>query len=163
MTARRCRRLLAALLSLSVLVLGGCASASTAVLPVSELLRTFDSYDELCASLGYDMVRIGGGGFEPVSYSSIEGVLGQIEYTGEDSDLILRQEPGDEGDITGVGQVSYAISDVNGVDLHVGFFKDIQAAWFVSGDYSYALTATGMDLETFKDMANQLAHAVTDT
>lgn len=161
MIARKCRRLAAAAL-LCTFLLTGCASPAVVTLPVSEFLRTFDSYDELCSSIGYDMVRIGGGGFEPAAYSSIEGVIGQIEYVNGDSDLILRMEPGDEGDITGVGQVQYALSDVNGVDLHVGFFKDIQAAWFVSGGYSYALTATGMELETFKEMADQLAHAVTD-
>lgn len=135
---------------------------ATRSLPVSEFLQTFDSYDELCSSIGYDMVRIGGGGFEPTAYTSIDGVLGQIEYVNDGADLILRMEPGDEGDITGVGQVTYAVSDVNGIDLHVGFFKDIDAAWFVSGGYSYSLTATGMELEQFDAMANQLAHAVTD-
>ena len=161
MTAQRCKTFLAGCWVL-LLMMSGCASASTANLPVSPALQTFETYDELCASVGYQMVRIGGGGFEPVAYSSVDGVLGQIEYVRGESSLILREEPGDEGDITGVGQVSYAVSDVNGVDLHIGFFKDIQAAWFVSSDISYALTATGMELDTFSAMANQLAHAVTD-
>ncbi|MBD5559848.1 MAG: hypothetical protein HDQ87_05755 [Clostridia bacterium] len=161
MTARRCSLILSALLCLCA-VLNACSSAAPANLPVSASLQSYDSYDELCAAIGYDMVRIGGGGFEPVAYSSIDGIVGQIEYRNEGAELTLRTEPGDEGDITGVGQVTYSISDVNGVDLHVGFFKDIQAAWFVSGDFSYSLTATGMETEVFNGMADQLAHAVTD-
>lgn len=160
MTGRKCRRLLTVLLFLGVLTLGGC-SASPLKLPVSASVQVFDSYEELCASIGYDMVRIDGGGYDPVAYTSIDGVIGQIEYVNGDADLILRTEPGDEGDITGVGQVTYGVSDVNGVDLHVGFFKDIQAAWFETGGYSYGLTATGMDSEAFKQMAEQLAHAIT--
>lgn len=161
MTATRCRRLLLAVLLAGLLAVSGCTTVDTAKLPVSPIVETFDTYEELCDAIGYDMLRIGGG-FEPVAYSSIDGVLGQIEYVHGDIDLILREEPGDEGDITGVGQVSYAVSDVNGVDLHIGFFKDIQAAWLMSGDHSYSLTATGMDLDAFSDMAEQLAHAVTD-
>lgn len=140
----------------------GCSSPDTPVSSVvSASLHSYDSYDELCAALGFEMVRIGGGGFEPYAYNSIDDLIGQIEYRSGEAVLLLRMAKKQEGDITGVGQVTYSTSDHGGCELNVGAFKNVQAAWITAGDYTYALSATDMTVDDFQDIANQLADAVT--
>ena len=160
MIARRCRKACYAVLTALCCLLTACSGSVT--LPTSPLLVSYDTFEELCSSVGYDMVRFDGA-YTPVAYNSIEGVMGQITYKVGSAEMQLRMEPGEEGDITGVGQVSYQTTDVNGVDVHIGSFRDIQAAWFIYNDFSYSLTATDMSPEIFEGTATMLAEALTTT
>lgn len=158
MTVQNFKKVTVASLAAFCILLAACSG--TVTLPTSPLLLSFDSFEELCASVGYQMVRFDGA-YTPIAYNSIEGVMGQITYRVGNSQLQLRMEPGAEGDITGVGQVAYQTNDINGLDVHIGSFHDIQAAWFIYDDFSYSLTATNMNAEIFAGTVTLLAQALT--
>lgn len=160
MTARSFRKTLPAFFAALCLLLSACSTSIA--LPTSQFLLSFDTFEELCASIGYQMVRFDGA-YIPSAYNSIEGTMGQITYKVGEAEMQLRMEPGEAGDITGVGQVTYKTTDVNGVDLHVGSFQNIDAAWFVHDNFSYALTATNMNMDIFESTATMLAEALTST
>lgn len=158
---RRAQRAAALFLAVALCaVLGGCSSSSSSRATPSSTLRSFDSLEELSDALGFEMVKLDGGGFQPYQYASIDGSIGQIEYRRGDAVLLLRMSDGDERDITGVGQVEYATTNHGGAELHIGSFKDVQSAWITAGDYTYAMSSSGLGAEEFQSLAGQLADAV---
>lgn len=159
------RRAIGAALALvaTAFLLSACSesAASTPSSNVTSTLRTYRDYDEMTQALGFDMVQIQGAGYEPESYSSINGQIGQIIYKNGDIELNMRMARGKDSDISGVNGASYVIKDISGVEVHIGAYKTIQSAWFVIGDDTYGMSATNISSTDFESFVSELIRNLT--
>lgn len=155
---------LCAAIAAALLLAAGCSSVfgPSDVQPVrtASALVSYTDYDDLARALGFDMVQISGGGYVPISYSTIDGRVGQIIYTKDEAELNLRQMKG-HGEITGVNAAQLSPKDVYGAEVEIGSYQDIQVATFQIKDSTYAMSATGMSAQTFEEIVTQIVSQLT--
>lgn len=166
MTARACKAAAAAAILIFALGCAGCVPAGNAatVSPrqsTAPALVTYSEFDDLSRALGFDMVQISGGGYEPTSFSAIDGYIGQIIYNKDDTELIVRMASG-SGDITGVNGAAYTTQVIHGIDVEIGSFADIQVARFEINGSAYGLSATGMTPQFFEGLVTQVVDQMSD-
>lgn len=160
------RALAAAVALLAALFLSACSGSSAAPAAssnVTSTLRTYRDYDEMTQALGFHMVQIQGAGYEPQSFSSINGQIGQIIYQNGDIELNMRMAPGKDSDISGVNGASYIIKDISGIEVHIGAYKTIQSAWFIIGDNDYGMSATSISSTDFEAFVAEFIRSLTQS
>lgn len=122
-------------------------------------LNQYRDYEELSEALGFDMTQIAGAGFVAERYALIDGDIGEIIYRTGDVTVNLRMSKG-TNDISGVGVSNYTTKEIQGNEIHLGSYGDIQVAWFLIGGYDYALSAVGMTPTQFSSFVDELVAGV---
>lgn len=156
---RACR---AAVLCIVCTALCGCSSTSlsdTGQQPIdtsSTALVEFEDFDAMSDALGFDMVQISGGGYIPQRYAVIDGEIGEIIYTHDESELNLRASAAARTDIAGVNGVLFQRTNMNGTEVLIGNYREIQVAQFEVGGRVYAMSATNMPMKSFEDIVEQI-------
>ena len=111
---------------------------------------------EISKALKFEMAQLPEGtGFLPVTFSTISGKIGQIDYEkSSGAKVSLRMAEGTD-DISGVGGVEYEQQKMSDVTVSLGAYGDLEIAWFPLDGYTYALTAEDYDGASLEALTGQ--------
>lgn len=138
----------------AVLVVTACSNADQKKNEVANPMVTYDTIEQIEKKIGYSPAVLPAySGFEQKEMYIIGDQVVDLRYKNANgAEAAVRSQKNAEGDISGYHGLSFTPETYNGVTYNIAENADDKAivAYFTKGDMTYSMSATSLDMETFK-------------